>query len=206
MGAEHFDDRAATWDDDPDKVRQAGEVARAVATAYPSRARTRLLDYGAGTGLVTQALLGHLEDVQVTVADSSSGMRAALEGKVASGALPPGTRVWSLDLEHDGPPPERFDLVVSSMVLHHVHDLATVLAGLATLLDDGGLLCVADLDREDGSFHAHLHDFDGHHGFERPELVAALERAGLVDVTVDDCSQIERDGTPYGVFLAVARR
>lgn len=209
MGAEHFDDRAASWDDDPDKVRQSGEVARAVAAAFPSDGPTRLLEYGAGTGLVTQALLedlGDVHDVEVTLADSSSGMRAVLERKVASGAFPPGTRVWSLDLEHDGPPPERFDLVVTSMVLHHVRDLASVLAGFATLLEEGGHLCVADLDHEDGSFHEHLHDFDGHHGFERPELVAALERAGFTDVTVEDCSQIERDGTPYGVFLAVARR
>lgn len=210
MGAEHFDDRAATWDEDPDKRRQADDVARAVAAAVPprgrTRGRTRVLEYGAGTGLVAQGLLARLDGLVVTLADSSSGMRAVLAGKVADGTLPSDARVWELDLEHDDPPAERFDLVVSSMVLHHVRDLARVLDGLAALLDDGGLLCVADLDHEDGSFHEHLHDFDGHHGFERADLSAAMGRAGLVDVTVQDCTVIERDGRPYGVFLAVGRR
>lgn len=206
MGAEHFDDRAATWDEDPDKRRQSEDVARAIAAAVPALETTRLLEYGAGTGLVTQGLLERLDGLTVTLADSSSGMRAVLEGKVADGTLPKDARVWDLDLEHDAASQERFDLVVSSMVLHHVQALATVLERLAELLEDGGLLCVADLDHEDGSFHEHLQDFHGHHGFERPELVRALEHAGLVGVSIQDCTQIERDGRPYGVFLAVGRR
>lgn len=208
MGAEHFDEHAATWDDDADKVGQAQDVGRAVAAALPAERgqQTRLLEYGAGTGLVTQALCGLVDGLTVTLADNSSGMRAVLERKVAAGVFPPGSRVWSLDLEHDPPPPESFDVIVSSMVLHHVRDLPAVLDGFAALLDEGGHLCVADLDSEDGSFHAHLHDFDGHQGFGRPELTAAMERAGFVDVTMQDCTQIERDGTPYGVFLAVGRR
>ena len=39
------------------------------------------------------------------------------------------------------------------MTLHHIHDLSTVLAAFATLLADGGHLCIADLEKEDGSFH-----------------------------------------------------
>ena len=30
-------------------------------------------------------------------------------------------------------------------------------------MSSGGSVTIADLDREDGSFHEHLHDFDGHH-------------------------------------------
>ena len=52
-----FDDKAATWDDDPAKVERAGEVARAIRAAVPLNTSVRMLEYGAGTGLVTQALL-----------------------------------------------------------------------------------------------------------------------------------------------------
>lgn len=204
MGAEHFDERAATWDDDADKVRRAEEIARAVAAAVPTGAGTRLLEYGAGTGLVTQALLDRVGPV--TLADNSSGMRTVLGRKVADGRLPADARVWDLDLEHQPVPDERFDLVVSSMVLHHVHDLDTVLTGLAALLEDGGRLCVADLDSEDGSFHAHSHDFDGHHGFDRAELARAVERAGLTVVGFADCTPIVKEGAAYPVFLLTARR
>lgn len=201
MGAENFDGKAATWDQDPDKVSRAHEVAEAVAAAVPLSSRTRLLEYGAGTGLVTQALRDRVGPV--TLADNSPGMRQVLQDKIVAGALPD-ARVWDLDLESHPVPEEQFDLIVSSMVLHHVRDLPTLLAGFADLLPSGGQLCIADLDLEDGSFH--VHDFDGHHGFDRAELAQSLQAAGLREVRVTDCTTITRDGVTYGVFLATATR
>ncbi|WP_127125496.1 class I SAM-dependent methyltransferase [Georgenia sp. SYP-B2076] len=201
MGTEHFDATAADWDRDEQKVVRAQEVARSVATTVPLSQGTRVLDYGAGTGLVTQALVGQIGPA--TLADSSSGMRGVIRDKVAAGVLP-GARVWDLDLEAQPAPDERFDLIVTSLVLHHIRALERVLAGFAELLEPGGYLCIADLDREDGSFHGH--DFDGHHGFDRVELAGQLTDAGLVDVSVRDCTEFVRDGVTYSVFLAVARR
>ena len=204
MGTEHFDDKAATWDDDPEKVRQAEDVARAVSAAVPLGQATRLLEYGAGTALVTQALIASAGGIgRVTLADNSAGMRAVLRDKIGSGAMPPDTRVWDLDLENQPAPSEPFDLIVSSMVMHHVRNLPVVLAAFAEMLAEGGHLCIADLDREDGSFHTH--DFDGHHGFDRGELATALDQARLVDVTITDCTHITREGVTYPVFLATAR-
>lgn len=203
-GGRHFDDRAATWDQDPDKIRQSGEVAAAIAAAVPLPARARVLEYGAGTALVTTALLPHLTDPVLTLADNSSGMRQVLADKVAAGDLPSPTRVWDLDLESHPVPTDRFDLVLTSNVMHHVQHLDQVLAGFAELLDAGGHLCIADLDREDGSFHDH--DFGGHHGFSREELAAQLETAGLTDVRVGDAGKVVKGGRDYSVFLAVARK
>lgn len=202
MGAEHFDDQATTWDQDEAKVAQSALVAREVAAAVPLSPATRLLEYGAGTGLVTQGLREQVGPV--TLADNSSGMRQVLADKVAAGVLP-GARVWDLDLEIQPVPDEQFDLVVSSMVMHHVRDLPRVLTGFATLLAPGGHLCITDLDAEDGSFH-HQHDFDGHHGFDRQQLARDLEAAGFEQVRVQDCHEITREGVPYPVFLAVAVR
>lgn len=204
MGSEHFDGKAATWDDDPDKVRQSGEVAAAMAAAVPVPPGARLLEYGAGTGLVTIALLDRLIDPSLTLADNSSGMRQVLADKVAAGALPSPTRVWDLDLETQPVPTDRFDLVVTSNVMHHVQDLDTVLSGFAELLAPGGHLCLADLDREDGSFHDH--DFDGHQGFSRDDLAARLESTGLTDVRVGDAGTVLKNGRDYPVFLATARK
>ena len=202
MHAEHFDEQAATWDDDPDKTRRARDGAEAVAAAVPLTGQERMLEYGAGTGLVSQALQDRVGPI--TLADTSAGMRTVMEGKIASGALPPDARVVALDVEMQQVPQERFDLIVGSLVLHHVQQLDAALAGLADLLTPGGHLCIADLDREDGSFHQH--DFDGHHGFDRAELAADLEAVGLVVGRVHDCTQCEKDGGPYRVFLATARR
>ncbi|HCE60092.1 methyltransferase domain-containing protein [Janibacter terrae] len=203
-GSRRFDDKAATWDDDPDKIRQSGEVAAAIAEAVPLAPRTKLLEYGAGTGLVTIALLESLTEPTITLADNSSGMRQVLADKVADGVLPSPTRVWDLDLEAHPVPSERFDLVVTSNVMHHVHDLDRVLAAFAEVLEDGGHLCIADLDREDGSFHDG--DFDGHHGFSREDLATRLGAAGLTEVRVGDAGTVLKQGRDYPVFLAVARK
>lgn len=204
MSTEHFDQRAAEWDSDPDKVARARDVARAIAANVPTDDRTRLLEYGAGTGLVTQSLLGRVG--QVTLADNAPGMRSVIKEKIASGVLPADARVWDLDLELQKPLPGRFDLIVSSLVLHHVRKAQHVVEALTGMLDPGGYLCIADLDAEDGSFHGHDHDLDVHHGFDRDELARSLESAGLSDVVVSDCTQIMRDGRPYQVFLATARK
>lgn len=196
----NFDSRAADWDSDPDRVRRAGEVAAAIRRSVRITGTDRVLEYGAGTGLVTQALG---EVGPAVLADNSSGMREVIRQKIEAGVLTD-AQVWDLDLEQDAVPKEQFDLVISSMVMHHVHDLPTVLAGFAALLRPGGCLCLADLDQEDGSFHSS--DFDGHHGFDRGELATSLQTAGFADVAVSDCTTIEKDGRSYPVFLATARR
>ncbi|MFZ6003237.1 MAG: class I SAM-dependent DNA methyltransferase [Actinomycetota bacterium] len=198
MTADPFDAKAATWDADPAKVARAAAVARCIATAVPVGPSTRLLEYGAGTALVTQALRESVGPV--TLADTSTGMRAAMQAKVDSGALVD-ARIWDLNLELEPPPrDEQFDLIVTVLTLHHVHDLARVLAGFASLLVPGGHLCIADLEQEDGSFHGA--DFDGHHGFDRTALASDLANAGFTDTTFTDCTQLERDGRTYPVFLA----
>ncbi|MEE6280935.1 class I SAM-dependent methyltransferase [Georgenia sunbinii] len=201
MGSEHFDAKAADWDRDEQKVLRANEVAEAVAAAVPLEPHLRVLEYGAGTGLVTQALVGRVGPV--TLADNSAGMRGVIEQKMAAGVLP-GARVWDLDLETQPAPDERFDLVVTSLVMHHIHALDLVLSRFAALLEPGGYLCIADLDSEDGSFHQH--DFGGHEGFDRAALAAQLSAAGFVGVSVEDCTELDRDGVTYSVFLAVGRR
>lgn len=200
-GSAYFDEQAATWDEDPAKVERAAAVADAIAAAVPLGPATRMLEYGAGTGLVTQALRDRVGPV--TLADTSAGMRAVMQAKVDAGALP-AARIWALDLAAEAPPEEHFDLVVTVMVLHHIADLAPVLERFAAMLAPGGHLCIVDLDREDGSFHGE--GFGGHHGFRRPELAGQLRAAGFTDVEVADCHEMVKDGAAYSLFLAVARR
>ena len=203
-GTDPFDDQAAAWDDDPAKVARAAAVARAVSATITLGPSVRLLEYGAGTGLVTEALqeqVGHL-----VLADTSAGMRQAIDAKIDSGALR-AAEVWDLDLTTSPVPAEHhgaFDLLVTVMVLHHIADLPPVLARFAELLAPGGHLCIADLEQEDGSFHGE--GFAGHHGFERPALAAQLGAAGFRDVSIEDCTEMEKGGNTYQVFLAIGTR
>lgn len=196
-----FDERAATWDDSG-KVARAEAVAAAIRAAVPLDRAMRVLEVGAGTGLLTQALRADVGPVTLT--DTSAGMRAVMGDKIAAGALPD-ARVWDLDLGTGPLPDDRFDLVTSLMALHHIADTDTALANIAAVLAPGGRVAIVDLDAEDGSFHGHGAD-DVHRGFERADLARRLVAAGLDEVTVADCSTVHKDGGRYSLFLATARR
>ena len=196
-----FDERASTWDDDPAKLEQAQFVAAAVRDVAALDGTQRLFEYGAGTALVSQALLGSVGSV--TLVDTSAGMREVMLAKIAAGAIP-GARVWDLDLQSAPAPDEQFDVVVTVLTMHHVQDVGAVLSRFAELLADGGRLCIVDLEAEDGSFHGP--GADVHHGFERAELADALTAAGFADVTFQACHQIDRGGSSYPMFLAASVR
>lgn len=197
-----FDEMAKTWDDDPAKIERATVAAEHILARVATTADTRLLEYGAGTALVAQALRGHVGPM--TLADPSEGMRSAMAAKVEAGALPADARVVELDLAAEPRPDDRFDLAVAVQVLHHIDDLDPVLAGFAAILEPGGHLCICDLELEDGSFHGE--GFGGHHGFDRGELAAQLRAAGFSEVTFEHAYDLVRDGHRYPLFLATATR
>ncbi len=199
-----FDDRARTWDEDAAKVDRARRVAEAIAARVPSLSGRRVLEYGAGTGLLGLALQPAAREV--TLADSSRGMLEVAQEKIAARGIA-NARTLHLDLAAGRAPPElRFDLVCTLMTLHHIEDTDRILAAFRGLLDAGGVLCICDLDREDGSFHGP--GFTGHAGFDRDDLRARLERAGFRDVRLETVHEVERPaagGTRrYPLFLAVA--
>ena len=194
-----FDERAATWDENPEHVERAQAIAAAIIEAVPLGPATRVLEYGAGTGLVSQALRAHVGPI--TLADTSDGMRAVIQSKIGAGALGPAT-VWDVDLATTpAPAGDQFDLIVTVMTLHHILDLAPVLDAFRQLLAPGGHLCIADLEHEDGSFHGD--GFHGHHGFAPPALAAALHAAGFSAPAFSTPHRVERDGRSYPIFLAV---
>lgn len=202
-----FDALAATWDDDPAKVVRAQAIADAIAASLPLDQASDALEYGCGTGLVTWALTGL--PGRVTLADSSAGMLEVAQRRIA--ALPVGERsrysARLLDLETESLPAASVDLIYTSMVLHHVADIATVLGRFHDALRASGHLAIADLDHDPhGEFHGHGHV--PHDGFDRTRLTAALASAGFSVGEFATVATVTKDveGHPkdFPVFLVVA--
>jgi 2-polyprenyl-3-methyl-5-hydroxy-6-metoxy-1,4-benzoquinol methylase len=205
LDAAHFDSKARQWDENPVFQERGLKIAQAIRQAVPLHPQMSALDYGCGTGLLSFPLRDELGTM--LLADSSGGMLDVVARKIAAHGMTNMTTM-KLDLLIDPPPAQRFDLIVTSMTLHHVPDTDHILHVFHELLNPGGYLCIADLDQEDGSFHGP--EVDVHHGFERAELGRRVVRAGLTGVqfqTVFSIAKERETGTrDYPVFLMTARR
>ncbi len=207
MKVSRFDQAAAEWDNSPARISLARAVGEAIAREVPLEREWRALDYGAGTGLLTLNLQPRVRSILAL--DSSRGMLEKLTEKISTAGIGNvQTRLWNLEAERF--PENGFDLVVSSMTLHHLRDVPLVFKRLAAMLRPGGWFAVADLDLEDGSFHGQADDVF-HHGFERSDVARWLESADLCDVRVCTAHAMTKLSAgnqmrAYEVFLAVARK
>lgn len=199
---QRFNALAADWDQNPGRIVLARGVADAILRQVPVTERMDMLDYGCGTGLVMLALHPHVRSI--VGADASEGMLSVLNGKIASLGLR-NVRTVLLDLQASPPLLDRFDLITSSMTMHHVGDVGQVVGKLRQMLRSGGYLAVADLEEEGGAFHSDPTGVE-HHGFHREQMAGLLRSAGFVSVQVTTAHVIKRplgDGTTreFPVFL-----
>lgn len=201
MDTAHFDRAAATWDDNPVRLQLTRAIATAVAAQVPPQAQGVALEYGCGTATLSFLLAGHVG--RVVAADTSPGMLAQVRRKLAAAGVS-NVIPRQLDLTRGQVPRERYDLILCAMALHHVADAHRLLRTFAALLRPGGWLALADLEREDGSFHGAEHV--PHYGFEPATLTATLAAAGLTDAAWRTVHQVMRNGRTYPVFLLTARR
>lgn len=201
-----FDKAAATWDV-PRRVQMAQDVAGAIGVHLKKGQAIDALDYGCGTGLLTLALQPLVHSI--TGVDSSSGMLEQINTKIAEAGL---TNVHTApcNLEQENHLPGQYDLIVSSMTLHHVQKTEPLLAKFYDALKPQGLLCIADLDLEQGRFHG---DNTGvfHFGFDREVMQKIFVDTGLAHVTVETATEIikldaRQQPARFTLFLITGRK
>lgn len=202
-----FDKEAAAWDEQPTRVKLANDIAAAIVNQITITTDMDALDFGCGTGLLTLQLQPLIRSI--TGVDSSRGMLEVFQVKIAKLQLA-NVRTRLCDLDQGEMLEGRYDLIVSGMTLHHVKEIAPLLAQFHAVMATGGTLCLADLDLEGGQFHA---DSTGvfHNGFDRAVLRQLLVDAGFVGVTDETAAEIEkpaRDGAMkrFSVFLMTGKK
>ena len=202
----YFEHVAEAWDE-----MRAGffseEVREGALDAAGVRAGERALDLGAGTGFVTEALLGR--GLEVVAVDESPEMLRQLTSRLGrrQGLQTRLGVAERLPLD-DG----EVDHVFANMVLHHVETPAVAIAEMARVLHPGGRVTITDLD-----LHQHRFLLEEHHdrwpGFQRGEVQRWLEDAGLDEASVGcaetTCCATSSDGADraaVSIFLATARK
>ncbi len=204
--ANHFDAAATTWDENPRRRKMAVKVARAIVRRAGLRPEWDLIDFGRGTGLLGLALLPHVRSV--TGGDSSRGMLDILQAKIDAAGLS-NMRTLLFDFDRDEPQGLAFDVITMNLVLHHLKDIDRAIATCRRMLRPGGIVCIADLDTEPGTFHEDGAEHVHHHGFDRSELKSHLGDHGFTapcDETVYVIEKPDKTGTArkYPVFLVTA--
>jgi 2-polyprenyl-3-methyl-5-hydroxy-6-metoxy-1,4-benzoquinol methylase len=195
-----FDAVAASWDEEPRRVKLAGEIADAIRGGLPLSAEWQAMDFGCGTGLVTLRLAPCLRSILAV--DSSRGMLDRLDAKIQNtGVL--NVRTVMAEQLFEKPSAARFHLITSAMTLHHIQDIVPLLRSFHSLLHPGGYVALADLETEDGTFHE---DPAGvfHHGFSREGLAELLRLAGFSSITVSSVTEIAKGARHFPVLLTIA--
>lgn len=200
-----FDIKARTWDSNPMNTKRSSAISENMTRRIPLNENMVALDFGAGTGILSFMLADKLKSI--TMMDTSREMVNVMQEKVQDSGIKNLSPVF-FNLVEKEYGLEKFDLIFSQLVLHHIEDVDSLLNRFGKMINDGGFLAIADLYTENGSFHGE--GFAGHNGFDEKEMTLKLENAGFKNIEFENCFVVEKmtvDGLKnFPVFVLIASK
>lgn len=170
--------------------------AKLRALNWPAK---QVLEVGCGTGILSFLIAPHVE--QLVAIDAAEGMIDVLKEKLQQDGAPKNilpVAVLLVDPEDPHLPPadkakpdgprQKFDLILSHLVLHHIPDLEVVLKTMIGCLTPGGRVMLTDFEDfgpEARRFHAES-KMDGvaRHGINAKQMTELMESVGFMNVNV----------------------
>ncbi len=202
-----FDKGAASWDDNPLRLKLANDVFNSLSREIELLPTMDVMDFGCGTGLLTLRLCPLVRSI--TGFDSSQGMLEVFRKKIVQKNLG-GVEVHHIDMDKGGRLSGLYHLIVSSMTMHHIEDVRSLLGQFYQMLHPSGHLCLADLNIDNGKFHD---DHTGvfHHGFDTTALHGLFKEAGFEGVRDIQAARVAKTGSDgvmreFSVFLMIGRK
>lgn len=202
----HFDQVARDWDKNQITIKRTEAIAAELKKIIPLKKGQLGLEFGAGTGLLSVELKDMFSEI--ILMDSSSEMINVTKEKLIE------KRVHHLipiffDLEKEEYKVKTFDCIFSQMTLHHVIHIEKMIQKFYNLLNNDGILAIADLYKEDGTFHER--EFNGHLGFDPNELSIIFKKTGFKEVEFKPCFEITKTegpniGKTYPLFLLTGKK
>ena len=198
-----FEGRAKDWDNDS-RIKRSKIVAEKINEIIGNEKYNSIMEYGCATGLISLNLCDKFK--KVTLMDSEKEMIKIIKEKLdrceKNNVFP-----IQIDLMNESYKKEKFDLIYTSLTLHHIPDTEKIIKIFYNLLNENGMLCIIDLDKEDGSFHINQKDFNGHNGFEHRYMENIFESVGFSNIESDtfyNGEKIYKEKTiPYSLFYTV---
>jgi 2-polyprenyl-3-methyl-5-hydroxy-6-metoxy-1,4-benzoquinol methylase len=195
MTTNEWDEFAAEWDVNED-VRQYSEKAfnswkQKVAPALSNLSKSRVLDFGCGTGLLTEKLAEQCGEI--VAVDSSPKMVEVLDKKIEQSG---GTNIVTSDVTinaetiRDHPLfSSKFDLIFASSVCSFLPDYESTLCNLSLLMNPG----------------AWFVQWDWASDMPEERIRDALGVSGLVEQSVGQAFLMESKGSLAPVVMGIGR-
>ena len=200
-----FDNRAATWDENPRRIKLVENVSNVILSKIDFQKTDEILDYGCGTGLLGYSLIDKVGSV--IFCDSSTGMLEQVEKKRNYYDYK-NVKLLNADFSQLEKIEQSYNFIFSMLVMHHVADLKLLLSKFNEALKDGGSFCWIDLDKEDGSFHND--DTIPHLGFEKEATIKLLKEAGFETTFYTNelaiKKEINEELRSFPLFVLIARK
>lgn len=193
-----WNDYADGWDENSDVRRYARRAFASLDDHLSLRGKDwrskRVLDFGCGTGLLTEQIASHVEEV--VAVDTSENMIVVLQEKQLHNVR----AVHGDILAGDVPEVENgfsgFDLICASSVCAFLPDYSGAVAVLAGLLNKGGHFVQWDWQASD----------DDGFGLTLNQMKAALEAARLGSLRVERIFEFKSDEQIMPVLIGAGVR
>jgi len=198
--SDHFNEKAKTWDADEMIKHLSSAVGTSILEHTKLNPHMNVMDFGAGTGLISSHVAPLV--TKIIAVDISQAM---LDKLIAKPELQGKVETICQDILHT-PLNIQFDLIMSAMAMHHVEDTNKLIQSFSDHLSSGAQIALADLDKEDGSFHPD--DVQGvfHSGFDRYDLKCLLKKHGFKNIHFYTAHTVIKEEKKYPIFLVTATK
>jgi len=200
MKKDFFQHKADDYEKDNNRVDNVKNIANSILNEINFTKSMEIMDFGSGTGLLLEKIAPYVK--KITAIDMSTSMNKKLHDK--KDLLPCDLDILEVDLSKSKLD-KKFDLIISSMTLHHIEDIEALFCDFYTMLNENGSIALADLDSEDGDFHTKDTGVF-HFGFDREEIVQVAKNAGFKNIKITSSSIAYKPHGAYPIFLLTASK
>lgn len=197
---DYFAEKAEGFDGQKSITQNVDNIGQTIIKNLFFSKEMHIMDFGSGTGLLLSQIAPFVG--KITAVDISASMTAVLQSKISE--IDCKLEILELDLTKETLD-TKFDAIISSMTIHHIENVQDIFNKFYSLLNDNGTIAIADLDKEDGSFHT---EDTGvfHTGFDRNEFLSFAKNAGFRDLKIQTASIMDKPTGKYPVFLLTAKK
>ncbi|GLX79811.1 methyltransferase [Thalassotalea insulae] len=191
--SDSWDDYADGWDSNDSVISYAEKAYDALTNTLDIK-DCRILDFGCGTGLLTEKMASQAKSI--VALDPAKKMIAVLDNKQLNNVITIADLLSPKLIETQPVLNDKFDIIVASSALAFVPDHLETISQLKQLLKPGGYLLQWDWLKENDTAGS---------GFSAQEIQQAYSHAGFISCTTSVPFELHDQGNTMPVVMALGQ-